>query len=76
MNLVMRSLSDAFDVAGLHKIPASEQCWTFDKAIVLCARRPDRHFIALFLEKNEGAADMIQARQVIEEFKTFPLLTP
>lgn len=74
MNLVMRCLSDAFDVASMHRIPTAEQRWTFGDATILCARRPDRHFIALFLERN-GVVDMERARQVIEEFKTFSLST-
>ena len=73
MNLAMRCLSDSYDVAGLHKISAAEQRWVYHNVIILCARRPDRHFIALFL--SAGAPDMTRAARVIEEFKAMPLLT-
>ena len=70
METAMRCLADTFDVAGLHRIPALEQKWTFEKTRIVCARRPDKTFIAIFAV-NSDEADPARIRQLVEEFMAF-----
>ena len=70
METAMRCLADAFDVAGLHHVPSLEQKWTFEKRRVFCARRPDKTFLAVFLENQEDP-DFARVRKLIDEFKLF-----
>ncbi len=68
----LRPLADAFDVASLHRIAPQYIRWIYSDAQVYCARRPDRHLLAVFLPREVPAAD---AEAIEDIFKTFTVVS-
>jgi hypothetical protein len=69
LEVAMRCLSDAFDVAHLHRIGAQEQRWDFEHARIHCVRRPDKIMLALFVSKAEPGGAGLEKMQ--QEFIAF-----
>lgn len=69
----LRPLADAFDVASLHRLAPQYLRWIYSDAQVYCARRPDKHLLAVFLPREVPAAD---AAAIEDIFKTFTVMSP
>jgi len=73
IEVAMRTLSDAFDVAHLHHITAQEQRWDFEQARIHCVRRPDKIMLAVFVRKDQPGGGQLE--KMLQSFLTFQPLS-
>jgi hypothetical protein len=64
----LRCAADAFDVAALHRFQAQRSRWLFDQVEVHCARRSDKHLLAVFVDRRDSDAGPRGLDALFEEF--------
>lgn len=69
LEVALRTLSDAFEVAHHHQIGAQRQRWDFEYAQIHCVRRTDKIMLALFVARDHADAGGIE--KVMAEFLAF-----
>lgn len=68
----LRSLTDAVDVAGLHRMPPRQMRWIYDRALVYSVKRSDGAVLNLFVDRQPPSAPAPgEIETMIDQFHTF-----
>ena len=64
-----RCASDAFQVLKVNFFPDERIRWTYEKAMLHCARREDGICLGIFTSKDRAAVDAAGVERLIAEFQ-------
>lgn len=67
----LRSLADAVDVAGLHRMPPRQMRWIYDRALVYSVKRSDGAVLNLFVGREPASTPPPgEIETMIDQFHT------
>jgi hypothetical protein len=64
-----RSVTDAFQVLKLNRLPGERMRWVYERALLYCERREDGACLAFFTDRDPQTVDLEGVVRLIKEFR-------